>query len=80
MEFVFKPEKLSEDLKYQVSETIAKRTENFSRKKLPGLWKKRMNSTEKTFRKKALKGASVCADFMESFLLLSEFSFLFREL
>lgn len=40
MEFVFKPEKLSEDLFYQISEIIAKRTENFSRKKLPGLWEK----------------------------------------
>ena len=40
MEFLFKPEKLSEDLKYQVSETLAKRTELFSRKKFPGLWEK----------------------------------------
>ena len=57
MEFVFKPEKLSEDLKYQVSETIAKRTENFSRKKLPGLWKKtdelnRKNLSEEGFKRR----------------------------
>ena len=57
MEFVFKPEKLSDDLRYQVSETIAKRTENFSRKKLPGLWKKtdelnRKNLSEEGFKRR----------------------------
>lgn len=40
MEFVFKPEKLSDDLIYQISECIAKRAENFSRTKYPGMWKK----------------------------------------
>ena len=40
MEFVFKPEKLTENLSYEISESIAKRTEVFSRKKLPGLWEK----------------------------------------
>ena len=40
MEFVFKPEKLTENLSYEVSEAIAKRAEIFSRKKLPGLWEK----------------------------------------
>lgn len=40
MEFIFKPEKLSDDLRYQVSEAIAKREELFSRKKFPGLWEK----------------------------------------
>ena len=61
MEFVFKPEKLSDDLKYQVSETIAKRTEIFSRKKLPGLWEKtdelnRKNLSEEGFKtNKALR-------------------------
>ena len=40
MEFIFKPEKLTEDLFYQISEAVAKRTEIISRKKFPGLWKK----------------------------------------
>ena len=40
MEFVFKPEKLGENLSYEISETVAKRTEFFSRKKFPGLWEK----------------------------------------
>lgn len=40
MEFIFKPEKLSENLFYEISEVIAKRTEIFSRKKFPGLWEK----------------------------------------
>lgn len=40
MEFVFKPEKLTENLFYEISESIAKRTEIFSRKKFPGLWEK----------------------------------------
>ena len=40
MEFIFKPEKLTDDLSYQISECIAKRAENFSRAKYPGMWKK----------------------------------------
>ena len=48
MEFVFKPEKLTENLSYEISEAIAKRTEIFSRKKLPGLWEK----TDELNRKK----------------------------
>lgn len=40
MEFIFKPEKLSDDLVYQISECIAKRSENLSREKYPGIWKK----------------------------------------
>lgn len=40
MEFVFKPEKLSDDLVYEISECIAKRAENFSRAKFPKTWKK----------------------------------------
>ena len=48
MEFVFKPEKLTENLYYEISETIAKRTEIYSRKKLPGLWEK----TDELNRKK----------------------------
>ena len=57
MEFVFKPEKLTENLYYEISEAIAKRTEIFSRKKLPGLWKKtdelnRKNLSEAGFKKR----------------------------
>ncbi|MBQ8595132.1 MAG: hypothetical protein IJ406_04150 [Oscillospiraceae bacterium] len=55
MEFLFKPEKLSEDLKYQVSETLAKRTELFSRKKFPGLWEKTDELNEKNLSTEALK-------------------------
>ena len=55
MEFLFKPEKLSEDLKYQVSETLAKRTELFSRKKFPGLWEKTDELNEKNLSVEALK-------------------------
>ena len=44
MEFVFKPEKLGENLSYEISEAIAKRTEIFSRKKLPGLWQENIIS------------------------------------
>ena len=55
MEFLFKPEKLSEDLKYQVSETLAKRTELFSRKKFPGLWEKTDELNEKNLSAEALK-------------------------
>ena len=40
MEFVFKPEKLTEELVDQVAEAVGKRTEIFSREKLPGMWKK----------------------------------------
>lgn len=40
MEFIFRPEKLSDYYHDQVSEAIAKRTELFSRKKLPGIWEK----------------------------------------
>ena len=40
MELIFKPEKLSDDLVYQISECIAKRAENLSREKYPGIWKK----------------------------------------
>ena len=47
MEFLFKPEKLTEDLVYQVSEMIAKRAEIFSRKKFPGLWEKTDRLNEK---------------------------------
>jgi hypothetical protein len=57
MEFVFKPEKLTEDLNYQISEAIAKRTEIYSRNKLPGLWKKtdelnRKNLYEACFKRR----------------------------
>ena len=57
MEFVFKPEKLTEDLNYQISEAIAKRTEIYSRNKLPGLWKKtdelnRKNLSEAGFKRR----------------------------
>ena len=40
MDFIFKPEKLGENLSYEISEAIAKWTETFSRKKFPGLWEK----------------------------------------
>lgn len=40
MDFIFKPEKLGENLSGEISEAIAKRTETFSRKKFPGLWEK----------------------------------------
>ena len=55
MEFVFKPEKLSEDLSYQISEAIAKRAELFSRKKLQGLWEKTDELNAKNLSKPALK-------------------------
>ena len=40
MEFIFKPEKLTEDLSYEVSAAISKRAELASRKKFPALWEK----------------------------------------
>ena len=57
MEFVFKPEKLGENLSYEISETVAKRTEIFSRKKFPGLWEKtdelnRKNLSEAGFKRR----------------------------
>ena len=55
MEFVFKPEKLTENLFYEISEVIAKRTENFSRKKLPGLWEKTDVLNAKNLSEPALK-------------------------
>ena len=55
MEFVFKPEKLGENLSYEISEAIAKRTEIFSRKKLPGLWEKTDALNEKNLSEPALK-------------------------
>ncbi len=55
MEFVFKPEKLTEDLSYQISEAIAKRTEIFSRKRFPGLWEKTDKLNEKNLSEPALK-------------------------
>ena len=55
MEFVFKPEKLGENLFYEISETIAKRTEIFSRKKLPGLWEKTDALNAKNLSEPALK-------------------------
>ena len=54
MEFLFKPEKLTEDLVYQVSEMIAKRAEIFSRKKFPGLWEKTDRLNEKKLPEEAL--------------------------
>lgn len=54
MEFIFKPEKLSENLFYEISEVIAKRTEIFSRRKLPGLWEKTDRLNEKRLPEKAL--------------------------
>ena len=55
MEFVFKPEKLTEDLSYQISEAIAKRTEIFSRKRFPGLWEKTDELNAKKLSEPALK-------------------------
>ena len=55
MEFVFKPEKLGENLSYEISETIAKRTEIFSRKKFPGLWEKTDALNAKNLSEPALK-------------------------
>ena len=55
MEFVFKPEKLTENLFYEISEAIAKRTEIFSRKKLPGLWEKTDELNAKNLSEPALK-------------------------
>lgn len=54
MEFIFRPEKLSDDLRYQVSEAIAKRTELFSRKKFPGLWEKTDELNKKRLPEEAL--------------------------
>lgn len=54
MEFIFKPEKLSENLFYEISEVIAKRAEIFSRRKLPGLWEKTDRLNEKRLPEKAL--------------------------
>ncbi len=55
MEFIFNPEKLSENLFYEVSEAIAKRTEIFSRKKFPGLWEKTDALNAKNLSEPALK-------------------------
>lgn len=60
MEFVFKPEKLTEDLSYQISEAIGKRSEIFSREKYPGMWKKvdKLNgkkAPEKVFRRRKIR-------------------------
>lgn len=55
MEFVFKPEKLTENLFYEISEALAKCTEIFSRKKLPGLWKKTDELNAKNLSEPALK-------------------------
>ena len=55
MEFVFKPEKLTEDLFYQISEAVAKRTEIISRKKFPGLWEKTDTLNAKNLSAPALK-------------------------
>ncbi|MBR3962309.1 MAG: YcxB family protein [Oscillospiraceae bacterium] len=55
MEFIFKPEKLTEDLFYQISEAVAKRTEIFSRKKFPGLWEKTDALNAKNLSAPALK-------------------------
>ena len=55
MEFVFKPEKLTENLFYEISESIAKRTEIFSRKKFPGLWEKTDALNAKNLSEPALK-------------------------
>ena len=55
MEFVFKPEKLGENLSYEISETIANRSEIFSRKKLPGLWEKTDALNAKNLSEAALK-------------------------
>ncbi|MBQ6877045.1 MAG: hypothetical protein IJO22_01415 [Oscillospiraceae bacterium] len=55
MEFVFKPEKLTDDILYQISEVFAKRAELFSRKKYPGLWEKTDRLNEKNLSEPALK-------------------------
>ena len=55
MEFIFKPEKLTEDLFYQISEAVAKRTEIFSRKRYPGLWEKTDALNAKNLSAPALK-------------------------
>ena len=55
MEFVFKPEKLTENLFYEISESIAKRTEIFSRKKFPGLWEKTDELNAKNLPELAIK-------------------------
>lgn len=55
MEFIFRPEKLSDDLRYQVSEALAKRAELYSRKKLPGLWEKTDELNRKRLPEDALK-------------------------
>ena len=52
---VFKPEKLGENLSYEISETVAKRTEIFSRKKFPGLWEKTDALNAKNLSAPALK-------------------------
>lgn len=54
MEFIFRPEKLSDDLRYQVSEALARRTELFSRKKFPGLWEKTDELNKKRLPEEAL--------------------------
>ncbi len=55
MEFIFKPEKLTEDLSYQISEAIAKRTEIFSRQKFPDLWEKTDRLNAQRLSEPALK-------------------------
>ena len=55
MEFVFKPEKLGENLSYEISEAVAKRTEIFSREKFPGLWEKTDALNAKNLSAPALK-------------------------
>ena len=55
MEFVFKPEKLTEELVDQVAEAVGKRTEIFSREKLPGMWKKVDKLNEKKMPEEVLR-------------------------
>ena len=55
MEFVFKPEKLTEELVDQVAEAVGKRAEIFSREKLPGMWKKVDKLNEKKMPEEVLR-------------------------
>ncbi|MBE6899414.1 MAG: hypothetical protein E7479_01935 [Ruminococcaceae bacterium] len=54
MEFIFRPEKITENLFYEISEAVAKRAEIFSRRKLPGLWEKTDRLNENRLPEKAL--------------------------
>ena len=80
MEFIFKPEKLTEDLSYEVCAAISKRAELASRKKFPALWEKTDALIRTKFRKKPFKKENSAESFMGYSLSEREFFSLFPAL